>query len=66
MVEVHWLQILHILFVGFWLGYLVRGWVKRRWLKWMARRMAELKPCPFCGGEAILETVDGNSPEGEL
>lgn len=29
MVEVHWLQILHILFVGFWLGYLVRGWVKR-------------------------------------
>ena len=26
--------------------------------------MAELKPCPFCGGEAILETVDGNSSEG--
>ena len=25
--------------------------------------MFELKPCPFCGGEAILETVDGNSPE---
>jgi Lar family restriction alleviation protein len=25
--------------------------------------MTELKPCPFCGGEAILETVDGNSPE---
>ncbi len=25
--------------------------------------MAELKPCPFCGGEVILETVDGNSPE---
>lgn len=25
--------------------------------------MAELKPCPFCGGEAILETVDGNGPE---
>lgn len=28
MVEVHWLQILHILFVWFWIGYLVRGWVK--------------------------------------
>nr|DAH30814.1 MAG TPA: Protein of unknown function (DUF1043) [Bacteriophage sp.] len=28
MAEVHWLQILHILFVGFWIGYLVRGWVK--------------------------------------
>lgn len=28
MVEVHWLQILHILFVVFWIGYLVRGWVK--------------------------------------
>ena len=26
--------------------------------------MIELKPCPFCGGEVILETVDGNSPEG--
>ena len=25
--------------------------------------MAELKRCPFCGGEAILETVDGNSPQ---
>ena len=25
--------------------------------------MANLKPCPFCGGEVILETVDGNSPE---
>ena len=25
--------------------------------------MAELKPCPFCGGEAILETLEGNSPE---
>lgn len=25
--------------------------------------MAELKRCPFCGGEAILETVDGNSPK---
>lgn len=25
--------------------------------------MVELKPCPFCGGEAILETVDGNSPK---
>lgn len=25
--------------------------------------MAELKRCPFCGGEVILETVDGNSPE---
>ena len=25
--------------------------------------MTELKRCPFCGGEAILETVDGNSPE---
>ena len=25
--------------------------------------MFELKPCPFCGGEVILETVDGNSPE---
>nr|DAU96486.1 MAG TPA: hypothetical protein [Caudoviricetes sp.] len=28
MAEVHWLQILHILFLGFWLGYLVKGWVK--------------------------------------
>ena len=28
MVEVHWLQILHILFLGFWLGYLVKEWVK--------------------------------------
>lgn len=25
--------------------------------------MYDLKPCPFCDGEAILETVDGNSPE---
>ena len=25
--------------------------------------MFELKPCPLCGGEVILETVDGNSPE---
>ena len=25
--------------------------------------MFELKPCPFCGGEVILETVDGNSQE---
>lgn len=25
--------------------------------------MFDLKPCPFCGGEAILETVDGNSSE---
>lgn len=24
--------------------------------------MNNLKSCPFCGGEAILETVDGNSP----
>lgn len=23
--------------------------------------MFDLNPCPFCGGEAILETVDGNS-----
>ena len=22
----------------------------------------KLKPCPFCGGEVILETVDGNGP----
>lgn len=26
--------------------------------------MIELKLCPFCGGEVILETVDDNSPEG--
>lgn len=26
--------------------------------------MIELKPCPFCDGEVILETADGNSPEG--
>lgn len=26
--------------------------------------MIELKPCPFCDGEVILETVDGNNPEG--
>jgi Lar family restriction alleviation protein len=25
--------------------------------------MFDLKPCPFCGGEVILETVDGNSLE---
>ena len=25
--------------------------------------MFDLNPCPFCGGEAILETVDGNSSE---
>nr|DAQ39758.1 MAG TPA: restriction alleviation protein [Caudoviricetes sp.] len=25
--------------------------------------MNDLKPCPFCGGKAILETVDGNSSE---
>lgn len=23
--------------------------------------MAELKSCPFCGGEVMLEAVDGNS-----
>ena len=25
--------------------------------------MIELKMCPFCGGEAILETVDDSNPE---
>lgn len=23
--------------------------------RWRTRRMDELKPCPFCGGEALLE-----------
>ena len=34
-----------------------------RWRKWRPRRMAELKPCPFCGGE--VEETGGSCNFGK-